>query len=92
MASLEPILERRVIIAIADGVHGRPATKIAEITASLEATSVTLHADGGTASARSVIEILGLGLCPHSEVVIRARGPQAARAIEEISQILAPAL
>lgn len=72
------------------GLHARPAATLVAALAGLRA-EVELHAGGRSASARSMVAMMALGLGRGDLVEARARGADAAAAIEALSALFAPA-
>jgi multiphosphoryl transfer protein len=74
-------LQQVLIVALRQGLHARPAALLARSTKGLSA-DVSLAARGRSADARSVVAIMALGVRQGDELVLRARGRQAAQAID----------
>lgn len=81
------VVERRIVVQLPMGLHARPATELAVLASRFSAT-VELIGNGGTANARSALELLGLALGAGSEVLVRADGEDAAAAVERIAAFL----
>jgi phosphoenolpyruvate-protein phosphotransferase len=79
--------ERLVRVTAANGIHARPAARIA---AALKPflSEVTLHAADRSANARSTIALLGLAAGKDEEVRIVARGGDAAAAVEAVAALI----
>ena len=56
------------------GIHCRPSLLIAR-EASGYAGSIRITAPGGTASAKSVLELMSLAICCHQTISITVEGP-----------------
>jgi multiphosphoryl transfer protein len=69
-----------LVVRLRQGLHARPAALLARSAKSLTA-EISLAAHGRTADARSVVAIMALGVRQGDEVLLRARGVQAAQAI-----------
>jgi phosphocarrier protein HPr len=80
-------LTRTVEIANQRGLHARASAKFVKLAAGFEA-EVTVTKDGSTVDARSIMGLMmlaaGLGCC----IEISAQGPQAAEAVEALSQLV----
>jgi phosphocarrier protein FPr/phosphocarrier protein len=79
--------ERIVRVTAANGIHARPAARIA---AALKPflSEVTLHAADRSANARSTIALLGLGAGEDSEVRIAATGGDAQAAVDAVAALI----
>jgi phosphocarrier protein FPr/phosphocarrier protein len=69
-----------VIVPLEHGIHARPAARLIAGIKRLSAT-VSVEAHGRIANGRSAIALMSLGARKGDEVVIRARGPDAAAAV-----------
>ena len=80
-------LTRTVEIANQRGLHARASAKFVQLAAGFEA-EVTVTKDGSTVDARSIMGLMmlaaGLGCC----IEISAQGPQAAEAVEALTQLV----
>ena len=70
------------------GLHARASARLAELALTLPA-DVTLHFEGETASARSIMDLLCLGAGIGSEVEISADGEGAQNAISVVAAMIA---
>ena len=81
-------LTRTVEISNQRGLHARASAKFVKLAATFDA-EVKVTKDGSTVDARSIMGLMmlaaGLGCC----IEISAQGPQAAEAIEALSQLVA---
>jgi phosphoenolpyruvate-protein phosphotransferase len=73
--------EQTLIVPLRQGLHARPAALLARGAKGL-AAEISLAAHGRTADARSVVAIMALGVRQGDKLVLRARGAQAAQAID----------
>ena len=69
-----------VIVALRQGLHARPAALLAQRAKTFDA-ELSLTAHGRSANARSVVSIMALGVRQGDELIIRAGGADAARAV-----------
>jgi len=80
-------LTRTVDISNQRGLHARASAKFVKLAATFDA-EVKVTKDGSTVDARSIMGLMmlaaGLGCC----IEISAEGPQAAEAIEALSQLV----
>jgi phosphoenolpyruvate-protein phosphotransferase len=75
--------QQAVVIALAQGLHARPAALLARRAKGV-GTSITLGAHGRTTDARSVVGIMALGVRCGDELLIQADGDGAQQAISQI--------
>lgn len=82
-------LEVRLVIKNRLGLHARPAARFVQTARSFDAeTSATNLTTGrGPGSGRSLNGLATLGVRQGHEVLVRARGPQAAQALEAIQAL-----
>ena len=85
----EWLASRRVIIPNLNGLHARPAGRLADAAKKLP-FSVQLVCGENTADAKSLVAVMGLSLLRGSEVFLRAPSdaPDAPRALEELASLL----
>jgi phosphotransferase system HPr (HPr) family protein len=81
--------EVRLVIVDPAGLHARPAARFVQ-TASRFESRVLLGIGDRTADAKSLISLLGLAVRPGSEIVLRAEGGDADRAVAALTDELAP--
>jgi multiphosphoryl transfer protein len=79
-AAAEPTVSRTVTISLRQGLHARPAALLAN-RARTFAAQVSLDAHGRSASARSVVAIMALGVRQGDDLTIHATGGDAGQAI-----------
>jgi len=79
---------RTLRLLLAHGLHARPAAKLAKSVAELDASAEIVAEDGRTASARSPVAMLGLGLRHGATITVRSGGPEAERALELLVEML----
>ena len=84
-----PTAEQRLRLPLAQGLHARPAGRIAKLASEHEADSEIVTDDGRAASARSAVAMLGLALGHGAPITIRATGPDAERAATAIADLIA---
>ena len=82
-----PVRTLEAEVALAHGIHARPAARIVDAIRHLNATASVEHGDK-KASAASPVALLGLGAGHGAAVRIDASGPDAERALESIAAIL----
>jgi phosphocarrier protein HPr len=81
------MLKRTVEIANQRGLHARASAKFVKLAAAFDA-QVNVSKDGSTVDARSIMGLMmlaaGMGCC----IEISADGPQAAEAVEALTQLV----
>lgn len=81
--------ERRVTVAIAEGLHARPAALFVQL-AGRQPVPVTIRKDGGTpASAGSILAVMALGAKGGDDVVLAAEGEGAQASLDALADFLA---
>lgn len=81
--------EQHRTVVLPEGVplHARPAGNLVRTAAKLDAT-VTLRANGKTANAASILQVLALGAEGGSPVEVVTAGPGASDALDVIAGLL----
>ncbi len=80
--------ERRVTVAIPEGLHARPAALFVKLAGEQSAT-VTVAKDGAApVAANSILGIMTLGAGPGDEVVLTAEGDGADASLDALEQFL----
>jgi phosphocarrier protein HPr len=79
---------RELSIANDVGLHARPAAVFCKRAAGYEAVVVVVK-DGEEANAKSLLSVLKLDVRQGDTVVVRADGPDADRALDELEQTVA---
>jgi phosphoenolpyruvate-protein phosphotransferase len=83
--------ERAVRIEAANGLHARPAARIASALRPYAAT-VTLRVDARGANARSTVAMLGLGVRHGDELRVIGHGPDCEAAVNAVADLIAAGL
>ncbi len=81
------LLERKAKISNSNGMHARPATKFAEI-ANKYTSEIRLKAKNKEVDGKSIIELLTLGAENGTEIVICAKGTDAAEALDALEGLV----
>ena len=80
--------ERRVIVAIAEGLHARPAALFVKL-AGEQPASVTVRKDGqDPVEANSILGIMTLGAAAGDELVLTAEGDGAEASLDALEEYL----
>lgn len=80
------MVERRVVVENALGLHARPATKILQ-AASKFRSDITLEVDGARADAKSIMSVIALAAPRSTTVVIRAKGQDEDAAVDALVRL-----
>ncbi|GAB61755.1 MAG: phosphoenolpyruvate--protein phosphotransferase [Candidatus Jettenia sp.] len=81
------LLERKVKISNSNGMHARPATKFAEI-ANKYTSEIRIKTKNKEVDGKSVIELLTLGAENDTEIVMSAKGVDAAEALDALEGLV----
>jgi phosphotransferase system HPr (HPr) family protein len=68
-------------------LHARPAGAFVR-EAARAAAEIRVEANGRSANAKSILDILGLGATGGTELLISASGPDAAEALERLAELV----
>jgi phosphocarrier protein HPr len=82
------MVERRVTVENAHGIHARPAAEIVK-TAAQFTCNILLEKDGLEVNGKSIMGVMMLAAECGSEVIIRADGPDAEAAIAALAALIA---
>jgi len=82
-----PEIRRSVVIALAHGIHARPAARLAECAKRFDAQLV-LACGQRQANLRSPVALMGLGLGKGAEAMLIGQGKDAAAAIDTIAALI----
>jgi phosphocarrier protein len=87
MSTAEEVITKVLKVSNGLGIHARVATRIVQKMQGYTCT-VTLTKDDVEVDARSVLGLLLLAAAPGAEVLVKAKGPEGAIAIEEIEKLI----
>jgi phosphocarrier protein FPr/phosphocarrier protein len=82
---------RSVRAPLPNGLHARPAARIA-VCAKSFAAQVTLALGDRSASAMSAVSMMGLGVREGDDLIISATGPDARAAVDAVARLIADGL
>ena len=85
--SSELVVDARATLPADVALHARPAGLFVREAARFTST-VTVSANGKTANAKSILEVLGLGATGGTDVLLTASGDDAAAAVAELAQLV----
>jgi phosphocarrier protein FPr/phosphocarrier protein len=86
--AVQPGASRTLRLLLAHGLHARPAARLSKLAGEYDAQAEIVAEDGRSASARSPVAMLGLGLRHGAQITIRAGGPQAEQAVAALADLL----
>lgn len=76
-----------IIVENKTGVHARPAVLFVQTAAKFQ-SSITIKKNDVTASAKSIINILSLGITRGDEIMILAEGKDEELAVKELVKLI----
>nr|WP_321259523.1 HPr family phosphocarrier protein [uncultured Pseudodesulfovibrio sp.] len=79
-------ISRQVIVASENGLHARPAGRLAQEAQSFESAITLVHQDQ-EADAKSILDILTLAAEPGHVLELRAAGADAEEALTRLEQL-----
>jgi len=85
--SSEPLVDVKATLPADVALHARPAGLFVREAARF-ASAVTVSANGKTANAKSILEVLGLGATGGTEVILTASGDDAVEAAEHLARLV----
>jgi phosphotransferase system HPr (HPr) family protein len=78
------------VVTLTGDLHARPAASLA-IAAAMFESQIALRVGDRRADAKSVLSVMGIGASSGQQVRVQAEGPDAAQAVEALSELLAQA-
>jgi len=84
----EAYLSRQVIVASENGLHARPAGRLAQEAQSFDA-DISLILDDQEVDAKSILDILTLAAGPGNVLELRATGDDAEEALKRLEELFA---
>lgn len=81
------MLERRIILRSAGGLHARPASELVRLCSQYE-SDIFLENNGNKVNAKSILGLLTLAATDGSELILYADGEDEEQALAQISQFL----
>lgn len=76
-------MERSTIVRVQEGLHARPAARFVKLARNFEA-DIEIASGGRSASAKSTVKLMLLGVKENQEVTVRAEGADAIEALEAL--------
>ncbi len=81
-------LSRTLPIINARGLHARASARFVKCAEGFDA-EITVSKDGQSVPGTSIMGLMMLAAAPGSEIHVRAKGPQAAEALEALAALVA---
>lgn len=81
------VADRELVVLLNQGLHARPAARFVEAAAQF-ASKITVTCGARSASAKSILGVLGLGARKGSTIRIQAEGADAEAAVETLSALV----
>lgn len=81
------MLERKIVVALQQGLHARPASQFAKTASSFE-SDIRIGKSGSLVNAKSIISVLTLAVEEGEEVTLIAEGPDEQQGIETLERYL----
>ncbi|GIP33830.1 HPr family phosphocarrier protein [Paenibacillus sp. J2TS4] len=82
------MMARQLTIQNEQGFHVRPAQIFVDKASEFEATIKIKNANGDEADAKSMLELMTLGLAKGAEITIEADGPDQQEAIDRLAELI----
>jgi phosphocarrier protein len=79
-------LSRKVVVSSENGLHARPAGRLAQEAQTFDA-EISLVVDDQAVDAKSILDILTLAAGPGNMVELRARGADAEAALDSLEAL-----
>lgn len=79
--------DKAVTVNLKQGLHARPAAEFVQKAHGFK-SKVTIVIGDKSADAKSILGIMGLGVKPGTEVVVRGDGEDEVKAVEALIEIL----
>jgi phosphocarrier protein len=77
---------REVVVKNPLGIHARPAALLVRAASGFR-SDITLEKNGQSVSAKSIMGVMSLAGYPGSKMLVRARGPDAEKAVEAVAEL-----
>jgi phosphocarrier protein HPr len=86
--AIDVITERQLTITNKIGLHARPAALFVQTAARFKDTRVEVVKDGMIRDAKSILNVLTLGVSQGTTITVRADGPQADEAVAALTELV----
>ena len=84
---MSALIERTVIVVNPSGIHMRPADVLSRAANKFQCT-IEIEKDGQAIDCKSIMSLLTLGARQGTQLFLRANGPDAQQAIEELAELI----
>ena len=81
------MIERKVVVRVAEGLHARPATEFVKLARRFSADIEIVRGDK-TGNAKSPVKLMLLGVKEADEIVLRANGSDEAQALDALCRFV----
>lgn len=81
-------VKRTLKIVNMRGLHARASRKLAELALSYDNTRIVVRRDEDEADARSLMDLMMLGVGVGQEIEVEARGPEAEQAVSAVEALV----
>ncbi|WP_347348038.1 phosphoenolpyruvate--protein phosphotransferase [Nigerium sp.] len=81
------VTSEAILVPNPTGLHARPSATLVNLAKGFK-SDIRLRRDDDSANAKSIMSIMGLAVANAEKITVTATGPDAAQAIEEISQAI----
>ncbi len=81
------MIERKVFVRLADGLHARPATQFVKLARGFASNLFVVRADK-SADAKSAVKLMLLGVKQDDEIVLRAEGDDEVEALAKLGDFV----
>ena len=82
------MIEKKLTILNETGIHARPASQFVTLLNGFK-SNIQIIKENRTANAKSIINVLSLGLIGGSEIIVRADGEDEQEAMNSIESFIA---
>lgn len=81
------MIERAVTIQNETGLHARPAASLVQFVKKYD-ESIEIIVDGKVADAKSIFNVMSLGISKGTEVILRVDGSNEETTVEEVKKFI----
>lgn len=81
------MIEKNITIVNSTGIHARPASQLVKLINTFK-SDVKIVSENKTANAKSIINIMSMGLIQGSEITVRVDGEDEKAAMEGIENFI----
>ena len=81
------MVEKTLVVKNETGLHARPAASLVQFVKNFEGT-VELIKDGNTANAKSIFNVMALGVSKCSEITVRVSGENEQENLDKLVEFI----